>query len=110
MNAWISIGIALAAFSALSLAMDRHQEQVFGRELSPGRSRTWRWLGWLLVCASLVPCVREGSWSLGIALWAGALTCAGMTLGLLLSYLPRTVLPASLLAGAAAALAWYASL
>ena len=39
--------LSLLAFGALALAMDRHQEDIFGRALAPGRVRTLRAAGWL---------------------------------------------------------------
>ena len=45
---------SLAGFCALSLAMDRHSEDVFGRGSTPGPWRRWLQLGGTaLLCLSL---------------------------------------------------------
>ncbi len=109
MTAWISLGLALAAFTALSLAMDRHQEQVLGRALARPATLRWRVLGWALLVVSLLPCLALGSTSLAITVWAGTLSFAALALGLLLSYAPRAVPRVALAALSAAVLAWLAT-
>jgi hypothetical protein len=72
---------SLAGFCALSLAMDRHSEDVFGRGSTPGPWRRWLQLGGAaLLCLSLVASLRAA----GSALTAAALATVG-----LLSYAPR---------------------
>lgn len=93
MSAWIALGLGLPAFVALSMAMARHQEQVFGRELSLSAGRRWRIAGVLLLSAALTVCVARWQWSVGIAAWLGALTFAAVTVGLVLTYRPDRLLP-----------------
>lgn len=106
MTAWIALALALAAFAALSLAMDRHQEQVLGRALRPAATHGWRAAGWVLLAVSLLPCLAQGNTSLAIAVWAGTLSLAAFGLGLLLSYAPRAVPGAATVALLAGSLAW----
>ncbi|WP_028604026.1 DUF3325 domain-containing protein [Ottowia thiooxydans] len=89
----IALSLCLAAFTALSLAMERHQEQVFGRTLTRSATMGWRSLGWALLLLSLIPCLALGSASLAITVWLGVLTFGALSLGLLLTYAPRTALP-----------------
>ena len=76
---------SLAGFCALSLAMDRHSEDVFGRGSTPGPWRRWLQLGGTaLLCVSLWASLEAAGGSVGWVLWLGALTAAALaTVGLL---------------------------
>lgn len=81
---------SFAGFCALSLAMDRHSEDVFGRGSSPGAWRRWLQLGGTaLLCLSLGASLRATGPSIGWVLWLGALTAAAVATVGLLSYAPR---------------------
>ena len=86
-----AFGLAYGAFTALSLAMDRHQRDVFGRRLPPGRTRALRILGWAALPASLAPCIQAQGWGIGTVLWCGLLSLAAGLLVLLIPYAPRAV-------------------
>ena len=56
----------LGGFCALSLAMDRHSEDVFGRGRTPGRWRRWlQWGGAALLCLSLGASLQAAGGVLG---------------------------------------------
>lgn len=76
---------SLAGFCALSLAMDRHSEDVYGRGSSPGTWRRWLQLGGtVLLCLSLAASLQAAGSAIGWVLWLGALTAAALaTVGLL---------------------------
>jgi hypothetical protein len=81
---------SLAGFCALSLAMDRHSEDVFGRGSTPGPWRRWLQLGGAaLLCLSLIASLRAAGSTIGWVLWLGALTAAALATAGLLSYAPR---------------------
>ncbi len=81
---------SLAGFCALSLAMDRHTEDVFGRGSTPGAWRRWLKLGGTaLLCVSLAASLQSGGRAIGWVLWLGALTVAAQVTVGLLSYAPR---------------------
>jgi hypothetical protein len=63
--------VSLLAFALLALAMDRHQQDLFGRELEPRRSRALRIGGWAALLASLTIAVDAQGWSLGLVAWCG---------------------------------------
>ncbi|WP_458097566.1 DUF3325 domain-containing protein [Roseomonas sp. WA12] len=86
-----SFGLTYGAFTALSLAMDRHQRDVFGRKLPPHRTRALRLLGWGALPLSLVPCILVQGWAIGPVLWCGLLALAAGLLVLLIPYAPRAV-------------------
>lgn len=94
---------SLAGFCALSLAMDRHSEDVYGRGSSPGAWRRWLQLGGtVLLCLSLAASLQAAGSSIGWVLWLGALTAAALSTVALLGYAPR---PFPWIAATAAALA-----
>lgn len=81
---------SLAGFCALSLAMDRHREDVYGRGSTPGRWRRWLQLGGaVLLCLSLGGSLRVAGSAIGWVLWLGTLTAAALSTVALLSYAPR---------------------
>ncbi|MET1114205.1 MAG: DUF3325 domain-containing protein [Comamonas sp.] len=93
MSAWIAGALALPAFTALSLAMERHQKQVFGHALALKATIGWRLAGLALLCLSLATCVASG-WSAAVAAtaWLGVLTVGALVTGWILAYVPRHVL------------------
>lgn len=81
---------SLAGFCALSLAMDRHSEDVFGRGSTSGPWRRWLQLGGTaLLCVSLGASLQAAGSAIGWVLWLGALTAAALATVGLLGYAPR---------------------
>jgi hypothetical protein len=81
---------SLAGFCALSLAMDRHSEDVYGRGSTPGPWRRWLQLGGtLLLCLSLGASLQAAGSAVGWVLWLGALTAAALATVALLGLVPR---------------------
>ena len=95
MSGLVWTGVALLAafggFVALSLAMDRHHEQVFGRGvgLPTRRRRALRAVGTGGLAVSLGACLAAHGPSQGWVLWAGVLTLAAMGQVLALAFAPR---------------------
>ena len=87
--AWLAvaaIALAYAGFTALSLAMDRHHADVYGR----GKEPSPRARGAAGLALSLLACVERQGWNMGPILWCGAMTLGALLLsGLLLPYAPR---------------------
>ncbi|WP_159915431.1 DUF3325 domain-containing protein [Pantoea sp. 18069] len=93
-TAWTAWALAFPAFAALSLAMERHQDQVFGRALASRPTWAWRLAGIALLVLSLVVCAASAwSWSVAISAWLGLLTLAALLTGLVLTYTPSKLLP-----------------
>jgi len=104
--AWTAWAIGVPGFAALSMAMERHREQVFGRRLTSASAWPWRTAGCMLLFLSLFACARAWSPSVAITAWLGALSFAAVSVGLLLAYRARWLLPLSaMLLALAAALA-----
>ncbi len=67
---------AMVGFGSLCLSMDRHQEDLLGREL-PARLRyLLRVLGWVMLALSYFAAVRGFGWTLGSVAWTGHLSLA----------------------------------
>lgn len=98
--ALLSLSLLYGGFAALSFAMDRHQTDVFGRDLAPRTVLSLRLGGSLVLAASVVPCVLAWGGPIGIVGWLGMATGCTMTLVLLLRYARRPALH----------LAWFAPL
>lgn len=106
--AWASAAFfaAVGAFGALSMAMDRHYEDSYGRGKKPGKIRLWLQTGGaaglvLSLLASLALNGRAQGW----VLWLGELTAGAIVVVLLLTYAPRRVLPLALVSGLLALIA-----
>lgn len=63
--------LSLGGFAALALAMERHQEDLFGAPLPAARTRLLRAAGWLLLLLALGVAVRSHGWSLGLVAYSG---------------------------------------
>lgn len=68
--------LALAAFACLALAMDRHQDEVFGRQLPTRHTRWLRAGGWSLLLLSLIVALGGAPMSLGLVAWFGHISAA----------------------------------
>jgi hypothetical protein len=103
-TAWCT---AFSGFTALSLAMDRHHENSYGRGTSPGTRRPWlRIAGAFALLVSLLACLALKGATQGWVLWLGVLTAGALLVVGVLSYAPRH---AGALAAAAAAMAGLAA-
>lgn len=82
---------AFAGFVALSLAMDRHHEQVFGRgvALPRVRRRALRAVGAGALGVSLAASIAAQGPTQGWVLWCGVLTLAAIGQVLTLTYATR---------------------
>jgi len=85
-----------AGSALLSVSMDRHVRQVFGRTQSRSAALV-RTAGWLMLTVGLWPAIQGYGLSIGVSLWFGVLAIAATAVALLLSYRPR-LLPACTLA------------
>jgi hypothetical protein len=93
----LALALAYAGMALLCLAMDRHHQQVWGREPSPGQRLGLRGAGALLLALALVPCVAAWSASVGGVLWLGFLSAAVLPLVFMLPYAPRATAWSALL-------------
>ena len=97
-----ALGLSYAGMASLSLAMDRHHGQVWGRDAAPQRRRALQVAGSALLALAVWPCVAGWSASVGIVAWIGFLSCGALLVALLLPYAPRLMFRSSLLAAVAA--------
>jgi len=91
----LALTLSFSAFTALSLAMEKHQHDLHGKAAAPPARRThWRVLGWVLLAVAFALCVADHGWAMGPVLWLGAMTLAGVTLSFgLYPYRPTWIAP-----------------
>lgn len=85
-----TVWLGVAGMASLSMAMQRHHEQIWGRV--PQKAwwgRTLRVAGWLLLIVAGAITVRKEGASMGLTLWTMEISLAAVCVGLLLSYAPR---------------------
>lgn len=63
--------LCVPGFAALAMAMERHQQDLFGAPWPAGRTRALRIAGWGLLLLALVLLVRTQGWSLGLVAFSG---------------------------------------
>lgn len=111
MSTIATLGTALAAFLALSLAMDRHYENSYGRGRNVGVHRLWlRSVGTLGLILSLTTSLHLYGRSQGWVFWLGILTAAAIMTMLVLSYAPRRAALTGMVGGVTGLLALVAAL
>lgn len=91
----LALTLSFSAFTALSLAMEKHQQDLHGKAAAaPARRTQWRVLGWALLVAAFVLCVIDHGWAMGPVLWLGVMTLGGIALAFgLYPYRPRWIAP-----------------
>ena len=87
MMAFITVLLVVVGFFALSLAMERHARDTFGRKLPAAVRSVLRVAGWALLTAGLACSVREWGATIGIVVWSGVLSVVGVALSM--ACLPR---------------------
>lgn len=81
---------AFAGMMALSLAMDRHYEQLTKeREVPAVRRRLARLVGWLLLLVSITLVIHAWSVSAGLTFWCAIITLAALVVACGMTYMPR---------------------
>nr|WP_313518872.1 DUF3325 domain-containing protein [Stenotrophomonas pavanii] len=91
----LALTLSFSAFTALSLAMERHQHDLHGKAAATLARRTqWRLLGWTLLTAAFAVCVADHGWAMGQVLWLGTMTLGGVALSFgLYPYRPNWIAP-----------------
>ncbi|MHC1652481.1 DUF3325 domain-containing protein [Stenotrophomonas maltophilia] len=91
----LALTLSFSAFTALSLAMEKHQHDLHGKAAAaPARRMQWRVLGWALLTIAFALCVADHGWAMGPVLWLGAMTVAGVTLSFgVYPYRPTWIAP-----------------
>lgn len=91
----LALGLSFTAFTALSLAMEKHQQALHATQAAPAsRRRLCSVLGWVLLPLAFGLSVADHGWALGPVLWLGVMTVAGLLLAVgLYPWKPRWILP-----------------
>jgi len=66
-----SLALCVFGFTALAVAMERHQEDLFGRPMVPATARSLRIAGWATLLLALAVAVRAQGWALGLVSYSG---------------------------------------
>lgn len=100
LTSFIAFALCFSGMAALGLAMDRHYEQVTGRNEPPQRLQ-WalRLLGWALLVASVGICLVVWGPGVGMTAWCGWLTAGALAVSWPLPYAPRWTVGMALLFG-----------
>ena len=91
----LALTLSFSAFTALSLAMEKHQHDLHGKAAAPAARRTqWRALGLALLTVAFALCVADHGWAIGPVLWLGTMTLGGLALSFgLYPYQPKWIVP-----------------
>ncbi len=85
-----TIFLGMTGMASLSMAMEKHHEQIWGNtRLTVQRAWAMRAAGWLLLLAAAALAVRMQGATMGLTLWVMEVSLASVCVGLLLSYAPR---------------------
>jgi hypothetical protein len=77
--------LCVAAFACLAMAMERHQEAVFGALFAAAASRILRYAGCCVLLIALWIVVAARGWALGLVGYSGCTSlAAGIVYGLLI--------------------------
>ncbi|CCP10767.1 hypothetical protein SMSKK35_1392 [Stenotrophomonas maltophilia SKK35] len=89
----LALTLSFSAFTALSLAMEKHQHDLHGKAAaSPARRTQFRVLGWALLAVAFALCVADHGWAMGPVLWLGTMTLGGAVLSFgLYPYRPKWI-------------------
>lgn len=85
------ISLNFSAMMLFCLAMEKHRQQVIAKEFPQFLSRFFRPLAWLLLIITFDISGKLYGWSIGPAIFFGALTAALLPLILLLTYRAKAV-------------------
>lgn len=80
---------SLLGFTFLCLGMSRHQRDLFGRSMSPGRTLAARWLGWILVVLAYGGSMLVEGAALGAVYGIGVLTFGALVVAFSVTGLSR---------------------
>ncbi|OZI26410.1 hypothetical protein CAL26_03510 [Bordetella genomosp. 9] len=67
----LTLWFCLLGFLALAMATERQQEALFGRLLTPARTRMLRLAGWSALAVALSIVVARQGWGLGLVSYSG---------------------------------------
>ncbi|MET0349589.1 MAG: DUF3325 domain-containing protein [Rhizobacter sp.] len=101
----LGLATSYAGMAGLCLAMDRHHDQVWGRDASALVRRLLRVAGVVLLAGGFLLCIDAWGGAIGPVVWAGFLSAGALSLVLLLPYAPRFASVLAALAGAASVVA-----
>ncbi|SDG22528.1 DUF3325 domain-containing protein [Dyella sp. 333MFSha] len=80
---------SLLGFTLLCLGLSRHQRDLFGRAMSPGRTVAARWIGWTLVVLAYGGSMLIEGAALGAVYGVGVLTFGALVVAFTVTGMSR---------------------
>ena len=78
--------LSTLGFAGIALAMERHQEDLFGHALATAVTRWLRMAGWAALLLALVVIVKAQGWGVGLVSFSGHTSLgAGLVFGALVA-------------------------
>lgn len=72
----VVFALCLTGFTGIALAVERQQEELFGRALPAAVTRLLRIAGWIGLALAFAAAVRAQGWAFGSVAWFGHLSLA----------------------------------
>ncbi|OEC92231.1 DUF3325 domain-containing protein [Acinetobacter sp. YK3] len=92
--------VTVVALSSLACGMSKHQRDIFTSSISAQNSRRFEIVGWSILLLSAVAAIYLKGASIGLSEWLGCISFAALAVGLLLTYHPKKLLQANVIAAA----------
>ena len=92
----MAFGLVLGAWVLFSLAMAKHQQALLARMLPPRVTPWLRMVAWGFLAAGLATCIWAKGWSQGPIFWGALLIFAAIAWVLLMTFVPKRAVAASL--------------
>lgn len=83
--------LSFASMTLFCLAMDKHRKQIISRELPANLVKSFKPLAWVMTLVTFMLSIELYAWSIGPAVFFGALGGALLGLILLLTYYAKSV-------------------
>lgn len=90
----LSLSVCFLGFMFIALSMPKHYEQIRGHKGRLPQSSLWA--GYILLLASIYPCIAYAGISIGLSLWLALVTVTAFIIMFLLSYKSYVVVPLSI--------------
>jgi uncharacterized membrane protein YjjB (DUF3815 family) len=85
------ISLSFSAMVLFCLAMDKHRKQVLAQKVSTVVLHSFRPMAWLILLFTMYLSIEQFGWSIGVAVFFGAMTISTLSLILLLTYRAKIV-------------------
>ena len=88
---FLSISLIIFALVLFSLVLVYPYKKLFGAKPQDKFVSSFRSLGFILLCVSILPLMQEHSVGIALTLWFGYVMLVSIILSLIYSYLPKKI-------------------